>query len=294
MTSTKRISQASGSGEALDKRPSSGSPESAPGARSFSGPLCASCPASLAPGDGHLVCFRCLGSDHTAAAMAAPVSCVACRELPEEGILSRHLFFSPSVNLAEAIDLFRAGAPDLDDDGGIIDVDNLGFCQAGLKLLLVFQVAKKHPQRWVAHLNSIVQSAMDMDKWNNEAMHVPEHRKHLIVGAWAGLKCSIHVNGPTASQLPQVVLSGKDCDTPILIFVQQECITAPCLCPWTFYSYVPNGPGPPRTLVVPAPLPPSQDPVLPGPWWSRPLYLLVQAGSGSQYQAPHCGPCGSQ
>ncbi|CAL8250543.1 unnamed protein product [Boreogadus saida] len=132
MTSTKRISQASGSGEALDKRPSSGSPESAPGARSFSGPLCASCPASLAPGDGHLVCFRCLGSDHTAAAMAAPVSCVACRELPEEGILSRHLFFSPSVNLAEAIDLFRAGAPDLDDDGGIIDVDNLGFCQAGL------------------------------------------------------------------------------------------------------------------------------------------------------------------
>ncbi|CAL8399331.1 unnamed protein product [Boreogadus saida] len=31
--------------------------------------------------------------------MAAPVSCVACRELPEEGILSRHLFFSPAVDL---------------------------------------------------------------------------------------------------------------------------------------------------------------------------------------------------
>ena len=52
--------------------------------------------------------------------MAAPVSCVACRELPEEGILSRHLFFSPAVDLADAIDLFRAG-PDLDDDDGIID-----------------------------------------------------------------------------------------------------------------------------------------------------------------------------
>ncbi|CAL8362924.1 unnamed protein product [Boreogadus saida] len=65
----------------------------------FSGLLCASCPASLAPGDGHLVCFVCLGTDHAEAAMAAPVSCVACRELPEEGILSRHLFFSPAVDL---------------------------------------------------------------------------------------------------------------------------------------------------------------------------------------------------
>ncbi|CAL8349842.1 unnamed protein product [Boreogadus saida] len=85
-------------------------------------------------GDGHLACFRCLGADHAAAAMAAPVSRVACRELPEEGILSRHLFFSPLVDLAEAIDLFRDGAPDLDDDGGIINVDDLvglGFCQAG-------------------------------------------------------------------------------------------------------------------------------------------------------------------
>ncbi|CAL8388858.1 unnamed protein product [Boreogadus saida] len=125
MTFTKRISQAggSGSGEALDKRPSSGPPESAPGARSFSGPLCASCPAPLAPGDGHLACFRCLGADHAAAAMAAPVSCVACRELPEEGILSRHLFFSPAVDLADAIHLFRDG-PDLDEHDGIIDADD--------------------------------------------------------------------------------------------------------------------------------------------------------------------------
>ncbi|CAL8348878.1 unnamed protein product [Boreogadus saida] len=37
---------------------------------------------------------------------------------------SRHLFFSPAVDLADAIDMFRAGAPDLDDDGGIIDVDD--------------------------------------------------------------------------------------------------------------------------------------------------------------------------
>ncbi|CAL8378948.1 unnamed protein product [Boreogadus saida] len=122
MTST-RISQAggSGSGEAADKLPFSGPPESARGARSFSGLLCASCPASLAPGDGHLACFRCLGADHAAAAMAASVSCVACRELPEEGILSRHLFFSPAVDLADAIDLFRAGP---DDNDGIIDADD--------------------------------------------------------------------------------------------------------------------------------------------------------------------------
>ncbi|CAL8237631.1 unnamed protein product, partial [Boreogadus saida] len=53
--------------------------------------------------------------------MVAPVSCVACRELPEEGILSRHLFFSPAVDLADTIDLFSAGP---DDDDGIIDADD--------------------------------------------------------------------------------------------------------------------------------------------------------------------------
>jgi hypothetical protein len=123
MTSTsteQRFSQAggSGSGEASDKRPFSGPPESTPGARSFSGLLCASCLASLAPGDGHVACFRCLGADHAAAAMAPSVSCVSCRELPEEGILSRHLYFSPAVDLADAIDLFRA-SPDYHD--GVID-----------------------------------------------------------------------------------------------------------------------------------------------------------------------------
>ena len=40
------------------------------------------------PGDGHLACFRCLG------------------------LLSRHLFFSQSVDLAEAIAIFRAGVPE--------------------------------------------------------------------------------------------------------------------------------------------------------------------------------------
>ncbi|CAL8369059.1 unnamed protein product [Boreogadus saida] len=53
--------------------------------------------------------------------MAASISCVACRELPEEGILSRYLFFSPAVDLADAIDLFRAGP---DDNDGIIDADD--------------------------------------------------------------------------------------------------------------------------------------------------------------------------
>ncbi|CAL8397633.1 unnamed protein product [Boreogadus saida] len=38
---------------------------------------------------------------------------------------SSGIFFSPSVDLAEAIDLFRAGGPDLDDDGGIINVDDV-------------------------------------------------------------------------------------------------------------------------------------------------------------------------
>ncbi|CAL8348938.1 unnamed protein product [Boreogadus saida] len=120
------ISQAggSGSGETADKRPFSGPPESALGARSFSGLLCASCPASLAPGDGHLACFRCLGADHAAAAMAASVSCVACRELPKEGILSKTLFFSPAVDLADAIDLFRASP---EDNDGII---NVGFSRS--------------------------------------------------------------------------------------------------------------------------------------------------------------------
>ncbi|CAL8268352.1 unnamed protein product [Boreogadus saida] len=90
-----RISQAggSGSGEAADKRPFSGPPESAPGA----------------------------SADHAAAAMAPSVSCVACRELPEEGILSRHLYFSPAVDLADAIYLFRA-SPDYHD--GVINADD--------------------------------------------------------------------------------------------------------------------------------------------------------------------------
>ena len=91
-------------------------------ARPFSGPQCTSCPFSLAPGDGHLACFRCLGAEHAAAAMVTPASCAACRTLPEEGILSRHLFFSPSVDLSEAIDIFRAEVPDVDDDHIEVDV----------------------------------------------------------------------------------------------------------------------------------------------------------------------------
>ncbi|CAL8314455.1 unnamed protein product [Boreogadus saida] len=117
----------SGVGEATDQRPFSGPLESEPiRARGpFSGPQCASCPASLALGDGH-TCFRCLGTEHTAAAMGAPASCAACRALPEEGHLSRHLFFSPSVDLSEAIDIFRAGVPDIEDvDDDHIEVDDI-------------------------------------------------------------------------------------------------------------------------------------------------------------------------
>ena len=84
----------------------------------FPGLSCSSCPGSLAPGDRHLACFRCLGAKHAAAASANPASCAACQALPDEELLSRHIFFSPLVELTEAIDLFKAGVPDLDDVSG--------------------------------------------------------------------------------------------------------------------------------------------------------------------------------
>ncbi|CAL8345245.1 unnamed protein product [Boreogadus saida] len=89
------------------------------------GPQCASYPASLAPGDGHRACFRCLGAEHAAAALVAPASGAACRALPEEGLLSRHLFFSPSVDLAEAIDIFGAEVPDAQDADECFEVDDV-------------------------------------------------------------------------------------------------------------------------------------------------------------------------
>ena len=127
MTSNPKMTGGSGVGEATDKRPFSGPLESAPirAGGPFSGPQCASCPASLAPGDGHLACFRCLGAEHATAALVAPASCAACRTLPEEGLLSRHLFFSPSVDLAEAIDIFGAGVPDAQDAGEHFVVDDV-------------------------------------------------------------------------------------------------------------------------------------------------------------------------
>ena len=121
MTSIK-ITGGSGMGEATDQQPFSGPLESAPvrAGGPFSGPQCASCPASLASGDGHRACFRCLGAEHAA---AAPASCAACRALPEEGLLSRHLFFSPSVDLAGAIDIFGAKVPDAQDADERFEVD---------------------------------------------------------------------------------------------------------------------------------------------------------------------------
>ncbi|CAL8251278.1 unnamed protein product [Boreogadus saida] len=86
----------SGVGEATDQRPFSGPLESAPvrAGGPFSGPQCASCPASLAQRDGHRACFR-------------------------------HLFFSPSVDFAEAIDIFGAGVPDAQDAGEHFDFDDV-------------------------------------------------------------------------------------------------------------------------------------------------------------------------
>jgi hypothetical protein len=57
--------------------------------------------------------------------LAAPASCAACRTLPEEGLLSRHLFFSLSVDFAEAIDIFGAGVPEAQDAGEHFDVDDV-------------------------------------------------------------------------------------------------------------------------------------------------------------------------
>ncbi|CAL8388097.1 unnamed protein product [Boreogadus saida] len=68
----------------------------------------------------HLACFRCLGVEDAAAALSTPASCAAScaafRALPEEGLLSSHLFISPSVALSEAIDIFKAGFPDVEDE----------------------------------------------------------------------------------------------------------------------------------------------------------------------------------
>ncbi|CAL8345285.1 unnamed protein product [Boreogadus saida] len=68
---------------------------------------------------------KCLGAEHAVAALVAPASCAACRALPEEGLLSRHLFFSPSVDLAEAIDIFGAELPDAQDADERFEVDDV-------------------------------------------------------------------------------------------------------------------------------------------------------------------------
>ena len=67
-------------------------------------------------------CFRCLGAEHAAGAMVTPASRAAYHAQPEEGLLSGYLFFSPSVDLSEAMDIFEAGVPDVDDDHIEVDV----------------------------------------------------------------------------------------------------------------------------------------------------------------------------
>ena len=65
--------------------------------------------------------------EDAAAALSTPASCAAscaaCRALPEEGLLSSHLFISPSVALSEAIDIFKARFPDVEDED-LIEVDD--------------------------------------------------------------------------------------------------------------------------------------------------------------------------
>ena len=67
------------------------------------------------------MCFRCLGAEYAAVSLVTPASCAACRVLPEEELLSRHLFFSPSVVLSEAIGI-KAGVPDVEGDDDFIEV----------------------------------------------------------------------------------------------------------------------------------------------------------------------------
>ena len=120
MTSKLQEPCGSGVGKATDQQPFSGPLESASlRAGPFSGPNCASCPASLAPGEGHLACFRCLGAEHAAVALVTPASCAACCVL-----LSRQRFFSTSLDLSEAIDIYKAGVPEVDDDDHI-EVDGV-------------------------------------------------------------------------------------------------------------------------------------------------------------------------
>ncbi|CAL8404309.1 unnamed protein product [Boreogadus saida] len=67
-------------------------------------------------GSGHLARFRCLGAEHDAVALVTPASCTACRAL-----LSRQRFFSTSLDLSEAIDIYKAGVPDVEDDDDHIE-----------------------------------------------------------------------------------------------------------------------------------------------------------------------------
>ena len=63
-------------------------------------------------------------AEHATVALVTPASCAACRALPVEGLLSRHLFFSPSVVLSEVIDI-KAGIPNVEGDDDLIEVDDV-------------------------------------------------------------------------------------------------------------------------------------------------------------------------
>ena len=81
MTSKLQEPCGSGVGEVTDQRPFSGPLKSdSLRAGPFSGPLYSSCPASLAPGDGHLACFRCLSAGHGLPCLPPPL-----RHLPRAG-----------------------------------------------------------------------------------------------------------------------------------------------------------------------------------------------------------------
>ncbi|CAL8357570.1 unnamed protein product [Gadus morhua 'NCC'] len=124
--------------------------------------------------------------------MAAPVSCVACRELPEEGILSRHLFFSPAVDLAEAIDLFRAGAPDLDDDGGIINVDDDASLDDVFGSLVNHDKFKETQKQLGLQPSELVQ--LSKTRWSCQLMSI----NAMIENFPAVLTCLSNISNPTA------------------------------------------------------------------------------------------------
>ena len=74
-------------------------------------------PRAGSTGSQPSACFHCLDAEHAVASLSTPASCHA---LTEEGLLSRHFYFSLSVDLSDAIDIFNTVA---EPDDGVDDIN---------------------------------------------------------------------------------------------------------------------------------------------------------------------------